>query len=464
MDLLLTHGYYLVDDPRETCPYPPLGLMYLSSHLKRRGLDVEIFDTTFSTPDLLRARIAATRPPIVGIYGNLLTRRNVVAIARMAKAYGAMVVLGGPEPSSYAAEYLARGADVIVRGEGELTLEQLVPHLLARGVSGLDDIRGLAYLAGENRVVETPARPVIANLDDQPNPDRAALDMSRYLGAWRQHHGRSSISLITARGCAYQCTWCSHGVFGFTHRRRSPGHVAQEVEEIVATYRPDQLWYADDVFTVHRKWVIDYAAELKRRGIRLPFETITREDRLDEDMVRLLADMGCVRLWIGAESGSQPVLDAMKRRTSATRTRDMIRLLQRHGIEAGTFIMLGYDGETVADIEATVDHLKDAPPDRFLTTVAYPIKGTEYYRHVADRIVVPANWEASTERQQRVRGRRSMAFYRFAIRWMVSEVSLAKHCDGSLRGRVRRLRAYLNGRLGRLGMRVTRHQMETGVS
>jgi radical SAM superfamily enzyme YgiQ (UPF0313 family) len=223
------------------------------------------------------------------------------------------------------------------------------------------------------------------------------------------------------------------------------------------------LWYADDVFTVHRRWVIDYAAELKRRGLRVPFETISREDRLDEDMIRILADMGCVRLWIGAESGSQPVLDAMKRRTSAVRTREMIRLLQRHGIEAGTFIMLGYDGETLADIEATVDHLKNATPDRFLTTVAYPIKGTEYYRQVSDRIVAPANWETSTEREQRVIGRRSMTFYRFAIRWMVNEVSLAKPPDRSLRGLVGRLKAYVNARVGRLGMLMTKAHMETGA-
>src|SRR5262249_37584718 len=153
------------------------------------------------------------------------------------------------------------------------------------------------------------------------------------------------------------------------HRRRSPKNVADEVELILGTYRPDMLWYADDVFTISRRWFHEYALELKRRGIRIPFETISREDRLDDDIIQTLAEMGCFRLWIGAESGSQRILDAMERQTDAGRVRELIKSLQRHKIEAGTFIMLGYDGEELADLEATVEHLKAAPPDQILTTV-----------------------------------------------------------------------------------------------
>ncbi len=135
---------------------------------------------------------------------------------------------------------------------------------------------------------------------------------------------RASVSLITARGCPFTCTWCSHSVFGYTHRRRSATNVADEVEHIVADYHPELVWYADDVFTINHKWLFAYAAELERRGLRLPFETISREDRLNEEIVQTLARMGCYRLWIGAESGSQRVLDGMKRRTNAERVREMV--------------------------------------------------------------------------------------------------------------------------------------------
>ena len=460
MDLLLTHGYYLEEDPTEKHPYPPLGILYLSSHLKQNNIDVEVFDTTFSSPADFSNLVASRRPPIVGISGNLRTRRNVLAMTRLAKDHGAIVVLGGPEPYSYHEEYLARGADVVVSGEGEITLEELVPHLLDQGTQNLSPIPGIAFRAPDGEIVETPPRPVLSDLDAQPFPDRGAIDIPRYLEAWRRARGKSAVSLITARGCAYQCTWCSHSVFGFTHRRRSPQDVADEVEWIVETYHPDMLWYADDVFTVHHRWISEYATELERRGLRIPFEAISREDRLDDEIIRLLADMGCFRLWVGAESGSQRMLDAMKRRTDAARMREVIGLLQSHGIEAGTFIMLGYEGETRADLAATVDYLKAAAPDTCLTTVAYPIKGTEYYRQVADRVVSPTAWEEGSDRDLSVAGRPSRLFYRFAIRWVVNEVALSREQGSGLRSRARRLILFLNAALGRLGMLCTRHQVE----
>lgn len=459
MDLLLAHAYFVEQDPREKHPYPPLGLLYLSSHLKRAGLDVGLFDSTFARPGDFERLLAEKRPPIVGISGNLMTRRNVLAMSRVARAHGAIVVLGGPEPFSYAGEYLARGADVVVKGEGELTLGELVPHLLDKGVSGLDHIQGIAFLGPDGRVVETPARPPIADLDAQPFPDRGAVAIDRYMEAWRRHGGGSSVSLITARGCAYQCTWCSHSVFGFTHRRRSPENVADEVESIVSTYHPDKLWYADDVFTVHHRWLFDYAAELKRRGLHMPFETISRQDRLNEEVVRTLADMGCYRLWVGAESGSQRILDAMKRRTNAARMRETFGLLQSHGIQVGTFIMLGYDGETEDDLSATVEYLKSSAPDTFLTTVSYPIKGTEYYRQVADRIVSSRAWEDGSDRDLVVKGRPSRRYYQHAIRWMVNEVARARTEGRGPSAQARRLKAFVNARLGRVGMWWTRHQV-----
>jgi anaerobic magnesium-protoporphyrin IX monomethyl ester cyclase len=199
---------------------------------------------------------------------------------------------------------------------------------------------------------------------------------------------------------------------------------------------------------------------MERRGFRLPFETISREDRLNEEVIQTLARMGCYRLWIGAESGSQKVLDAMKRRTNAERVRSMVHLLQKYGIEVGMFIMLGYDGEERTDLEETVEHLKQAGPNTFLTTVAYPIKGTPYYTSVADRLVSRRAWAEGSDRDYTVAGRHSPRYYQYATRWMVSEVAFHSQRHAPTRSYPRLAKNFLNARIGRLGMLLTEREIE----
>jgi anaerobic magnesium-protoporphyrin IX monomethyl ester cyclase len=465
MDILLTHGYYLYEDPHERQvmkPYPPLGLLYISSHLKAAGYDVGVFDSTFSSHDSFRQFITREKPPVVGIYANLMTRPTALEMLQLCRDQGCLTILGGPDPANYAEEYLLRGADVVVIGEGELTLEELLPHLVRHGASDMGHIPGIVYRERDDHMVHTSPRPYLRDLDAQPFPDRSAVDIHEYIRVWREHHGMGSVSLITARGCPYTCAWCSHAVFGYSHRRRSPHKVADEVEYILETYRPDMLWYADDVFTIHPRWVFAYRDELRRRAIRIPFETISREDRLDEEIVRSLAEMGCFRLWIGSESGSQRVLDAMQRRTDASRVREMVHLLQKYGIQAGLFIMLGYEGETTADLEATAEHLKAANPDLFLTTLAYPIKGTPYYQQVAERVISLKPWDQGSDRDLTVAGRHSRRFYAFANRWLVSQLAWRQSRNGGAPSYRHLAKAFVNAQLGRLGMRLTQREVEVG--
>jgi anaerobic magnesium-protoporphyrin IX monomethyl ester cyclase len=433
-DLLLTHGYFLYEDPKEVQimkPYPPLGLLYLSAYLKREGFSVEIFDSTFAAPADLAARFAAGsgngRGGVVGVYTNLITRGAVLAAIAAAKAHGWTVILGGPESANYPAEYLAHGADVVVLGEGEATMAELLPALAARGPHRLHGIAGAVFRDEAGEMVTNPERPQLADLDALPWPDRGAIDLPRYVDVWREHHGQGSVNLITARGCPYRCHWCSHAVFGFTHRRRSPADCAAELAHIRDAYAPEQVWYADDVFTIHHGWLYQYAAELKRRGLKLPFETISRPDRMmKEEVLATLAEMGCWRIWIGSESGSQRILDAMERGATVEQVRWATQAAQRHGIQVGMFLMWGYEGETVDDIQATVEHVKRCSPDIFFTTVAYPIKNTAYYREVADRVVAPRGWAEATDRDYDVAGRPDRAYYGHADRWLKSEVEAAR--------------------------------------
>jgi radical SAM superfamily enzyme YgiQ (UPF0313 family) len=429
MDILLTHGYFLYEDPKELQimkPYPPLGILYICSHLRKMGLSAEVFDSTFSSRQELWDLLRKGPPSVLGIYANLMTRSNVVEILRVAKELGWHTIVGGPEPSAYINEYLAAGADVVVIGEGEITLEELVPALRAGAFDKLDQIDGIAFLAPNGSVIRTRPREQIKDIDAQPWPARESIDMTRYVEVWRQHHGMGSVSLITARGCPYHCRWCSHEVFGKTHRRRKPASMADELEWLIRRYQPQMAWMADDVFTIHPGWLFQYADELKRRGLKLPFECISRADRLNLQVVETLAEMGCFRVWIGSESGSQRILDAMERGVTVEQVQTAVALCRSAGIQTGMFLMWGYEGEELSDIEATVEHVKKTDPDIFFTTVAYPIKGTPYFSEIADRVDSVKSWSESSDREFRVRKRHSRQFYRFADKLLRSEVELRR--------------------------------------
>lgn len=399
MDLLLTHGYFLADDAKELQimkPYPPLGILYLSSYLRARGFGVEIYDSTFGSREELFRILETETPAALGVYVNLMTRANALAIVARAKECGWRVVVGGPEPANYRQQYRDAGADFVIAGEGEQAIEAML-----RG--GSSDSAGL-----------------LPDLDAQPWPDRERIDIDRYLRAWRERHGTGSVSLITARGCPYHCLWCSHSTFGKTHRRRSPEGVVDEVDWILGRYHPDMLWIADDVFTIHHGWLDRYTAEMQRRGMRISFECITRADRVNERVAAQLAELGCFRVWIGSESGSQRILDAMERGVTVAQVQTAVAQLKRNGIQTGMFLMWGYEGEDLSDIEATHRHVKACEPDVFLTTVSYPIAGTPYHNEVASKLVQLGPWQSSTDRDIQIRGRHSRRFYQMADRLLRS--------------------------------------------
>jgi radical SAM superfamily enzyme YgiQ (UPF0313 family) len=455
MDILLTHGYFLYEDPKELQimkPYPPLGILYICAHLRKKGIDAEVFDSTFASREKLFGILQTERPSILGIYANLMTRPNVVEILRVAKNAGWQTVVGGPEPGAYVREYLQAGADVVVIGEGEVTLEEILPILKSQVVQALHNVDGIAFRDLDGNIIQTKPRAQIRDIDAQPWPARELIDMEEYVAVWRKHHGMGSVSLITARGCPYHCRWCSHQVFGKTHRRRKPALVADELEWLINRYHPDMAWMADDVFTIHPGWLFQYATELKRRGLKLPFECISRADRLNPLVVDTLADMGCFRLWIGSESGSQRILDAMERGVTVEEVQTAVALCRSRGIQSGMFLMWGYEGEEIVDIEATIQHVKKTDPDIFFTTVAYPIAGTPYFDEVNGRIELLKEWKVGSDREVRIRGRHSRRFYSFADKLLRTEVELEKMRNQSdkdlssvteLQGKVAEFRASL---------------------
>ena len=428
-DVLLAHAYFLEGDAAEQRvmkPYSPLGILSLSAWLKMRGFDVNVFDSTFSTHGHFERLLLELRPRIVGISVNMVTKFAAIRMLRAAKAAGCFTVLGGPEPASYAEQYLAEGADAIVAGEGEETLEEVVRHVLS-GLPRLDDIAGIVWKTPEGPVRRNTARTFLSDSDMFPMPDRGAIDFRPYFDAWKQRHGYSTLSILTMRGCPYTCSWCSHSVYGESYRRRSPELVADEIVSIRDAYNPDALWFADDVFTISHTWLAKLRDEMQLRGLHIPFECISRADRLTPEVVGMLKAMGCFRIWIGAESGSQRILDAMRRGVRVDQVEAMTGECRKAGIEVGTFIMLGYAGEAVGDILATAAYLRRSRPDKVLTTVAYPIKGTRYHEELGPLAVAPSlPFDAWNDRQHAVGGRYNDRFYWHATRYVVNEAALGR--------------------------------------
>jgi anaerobic magnesium-protoporphyrin IX monomethyl ester cyclase len=461
-ELLLAHGYFLFEDPKERQimkPYAPLGILYLCSHLRKKGFDVDVFDTTFSSREELFRFLRSETPSVLGLYANLMTRGNIIEILRVAREAGWKTVVGGPEPGAYTDEYLQAGADFVVAGEGELTMEELLLALRA-GTTDFSRIAGLSFMC-DGQLHQGMPRDQIANIDLQPWPARDAIDIKRYVETWRQHHGAGSINFITARGCPFRCNWCSHQVFGQSHRRRDPVLVVDEVEWLMRTYQPDMIWVSDDVFTINHAWLRAYAAEMKRRGLRIPFECISRADRLNVEMMDILAELGCFRLWIGSESGSQRILDSMDRGVKIEQVQNAVHMCRERSIQSGMFLMWGYEGEELEDIEATIRHVSTSKPDIFFTTVSYPIKGTPYYKKISDRLVQLGPWSSTSDRELKIKGRHTRQFYSHVDKLLRDEVARARLLLEPRNEEMNELLALNNGiREAREGMMATYAEVE----
>jgi radical SAM superfamily enzyme YgiQ (UPF0313 family) len=433
MKILLTHGYFIEEDAKEQAimkPYVPLGILYISAYLEQHGYDNQVFDSTFSSFDKLCNALLQQQPDVVGIYTNLMTKLNVLRIIRFIKSRSELratkIVLGGPEVRNHIVKFLENDADFIVLGEGEQTMLELVQWIDGKHNGNITTVDGIAYKDSNNGVCQNRERAKLKNVDELPMPNRQKVDLTLYLKAWKERHGTNTISVSTMRGCPYSCKWCSRAVYGQSYRRRSAANVADEIEWLKATYNMDSIWFVDDVFTVSHKWLEEFTAEMTSRKLNVRYECITRADRMNEEVIRNLRDSGCFRVWVGAESGSQKVIDLMDRRVEVEQVQQMIRLARQYGIEAGTFIMVGYPGETKEDIYDTVHHLKSADPDFYTITVAYPIKGTPLYTEVEDRFVADLPWETSTDRDidfKRTYGRK---YYDYAIQMIHYEIRYHK--------------------------------------
>lgn len=428
-EVLLGQSYYLIFDPKLYAamqPYPPLGTLYAASYLRKQGYDVALFDAMLAqSEEEWAAALERVKPPYAIIYEDnfnylskmclLRMRQAAFTMLAMARERGCTTIVCGSDATDHAEAYLGQGADYVLLGEGEITLTELLDRLAGRSDTPLADIAGLAYCPDSTgQPTRSPRRPDIKDVDALPFPAWDLVDVERYRRIWLERHGYYSMNMVTTRGCPYHCNWCAKPIWGQRYNSRSPANVSAELKWLKETYRPDHIWFADDIMGLKPGWWEQFAERVEADDARVPFKCLSRADlivRSAQD-VDSLRRAGCDIVWMGAESGSQKILNAMEKGTRVEQIHEAARRLKEAGIKVAFFLQFGYPGETREDIEQTLQMVRDCMPDDVGMSVSYPLPGTKFYDSVKVQLGAKQNWIDSADLAMMYQGPFVTDFYR----------------------------------------------------
>jgi anaerobic magnesium-protoporphyrin IX monomethyl ester cyclase len=436
LSILVTHSYFLRFDPKQfqrAKPYPPLATLQVAGMLRRDGHQVALFDAMLADglEDYARC-LEQHAPQLLLIYEdnfNFLSkmclgamRRAACDMIRAARQRGARIIVAGSDASDTPEPYLGAGADVVLAGEGLEALRQLVQRLDADPTLGREQlVAGISGIAGAGNI-KGRAQPSARGLDtSQPElPAWDLIDMERYRRTWQGAHGYFSMNMASSRGCSFRCAWCAKPIWGNRYLQRDPAAVAAEMLHLRQHFAPDHIWFADDIFGFRADWVRAFAAATGAGGGSIPFTIQTRADLISADMAAALREAGCREVWLGAESGSQKVLDAMNKGVQVAEILTARARLKSEGIRVGFFIQLGYLGEELEDILATRRLIDTACPDDIGISVSYPLPGTAFYERVKAQLGSKTHWQDSNDLAMMFQGTYGSEFYR-AVRDLLHE-------------------------------------------
>jgi anaerobic magnesium-protoporphyrin IX monomethyl ester cyclase len=435
-DILLTHSNHVYYDRKQVQkmqPYPPLQTLLAAAVLKEHGLDVAVFDATFDAPEegFIQAldrhlpRLVVVCEDDFNFLSKMCLLRNrelALWMAATARRRGIATAAHGSDASDRVQEYLRGGFDSVLIGEVEATLLEL-----AQG-RPREEIRGLAYRQGLLPRYNSP-RELRTDLDAIPAPAWDLVDMEQYRSAWISAHGYFSLNIISSRGCPYRCNWCAKPIHGNQYHARSPQSVAAEMLHLKTTYQPDHIWFADDIFALSPRWTYAFADAVAASSAQVPFKMQSRCDLMTRETVEALRRAGCAEVWMGAESGSQRILDAMTKGTRVEQVYEARENLRRHGVRACFFLQFGYPGETWTEIEQTIRMVRKAAPDDIGVSVSYPLPGTKFHEMVVNQMGAKANWSESGDLSMMFQGAYSSDFYRALSEALHLEVRGGKNLE-----------------------------------
>jgi anaerobic magnesium-protoporphyrin IX monomethyl ester cyclase len=441
LSILVCHSYYLRLDQKQILrakPYPPLATLQVVAMLRKAGHRVAFFDAMLAGGmDEYDGLLRTESPRLVLFYEdnfNFLSKMCLGAMRRAAcemigsaRRAGARVVSAGPDVTDAPDPYLKAGADLALIGEGLSALWEVLPRLDARpdapAADLADGVAGIAVFNGGRTLTQTATK----SLGVVTEVGLAAwdlVDMERYRAVWVKAHGYFSLNMAASRGCPFRCAWCAKPIWGNQYLQRYATEVAEEMAYLKRAFDPDHIWFADDIFGFRVDWVAEFAASVRALGAEIPFTIQTRADLVSERMAEALRDAGCREAWIGAESGSQRVLDAMNKGTTVAEIRVARDRLRAVGIRVGFFIQLGYMGEELDDILATRDLLSAAQPDEIGVSVSYPLPGTKFYELVKAQLGGKTHWQESNDLDMMFRGTYISDFYRAVRNLLHDQVAL----------------------------------------
>jgi len=423
--VLLTHSYHLAFDPkqvRKMQPYVPLGMLYAATALRERHISVAAFDSMLKDPsDGYEKALSEHSPQIVVVYEDdfnflskmCLTRMREVAwrIAKEARSAGAIAVVHGSDSTDNPELFLGNGFDYVLCGEAEDVLVRLCRALLRR--EAIPELPGLVRRDGTSKVSKSrdhlAKNPAWSSL---PLPARDLIDMEPYRRAWIEAHGYFSTNMVSSRGCPFHCNWCAKPISGNKFHLRSPASVAEEMKLLKTETEAKHIWFSDDVFALDRHWVGKFAEEVSKRDAALPFKIQTRADLMSEATVRHLKQAGCAEVWMGVESGSQMILNAMDKGLKLSAVRSARRWLREAGIRACFFLQFGYPGETWSELQETIAFVRETRPDDVGISFSYPLPGTVFYERVQEQLGSKRNWVDSDDLCIMFSGAYTTEFYR----------------------------------------------------
>lgn len=383
MRTLLIYPYFRPHRDRSSFRFPPLGLGYLAASLRQCGHEVSILDCTFLERRAALEKALASASDVAGIYSMFPFQQDSIDFARQLRGKCRLLVTGGPMPSCDPLHF-ARDFDVVVRGEGETALAEIIAAY--EGKTPLDAVRGLTYhIAGDGQFMTTPPRSLEANLDSLPLPARDLLPNRDYIAYWRRKAGAATTTIITTRGCPFDCEFCSNAVFGNTYRERSADNVLDEVESALRLGY-DRIHFADDVFTLRKARLLALCEGIRARKLRFAWECLCRVDLLDSEMAKAMKAAGCDRVFFGIESANETTLRTMRKRLTPAVARRAIATAGRAGLRTGAFFILCYPGDTDESVLETIRFATSLPLDYVSFTLPYPIPGTALHQRMKDRL------------------------------------------------------------------------------
>jgi anaerobic magnesium-protoporphyrin IX monomethyl ester cyclase len=409
-DILVTHSYHLPYDPkqlRKMQPYIPLATLYAATALRKAGFSVAAFDPMLEEPTMqFPAILAAQQPRIVVVYEDdfnflskmCLTRMREVAwsMAEAGRARGAVTIVHGSDSTDNPILFLQNGFDYVLCGEAEQTLVQLCRSILQS--EDTPDIDGLARLDQRGSLIQSSQR--LAKNPDWASlsiPARDLIDLEPYRRAWMNAHGYFSMSMVSSRGCPYHCNWCAKPISGNKFHLRPAASVAEEMRLLKTESGAQHIWFGDDIFALSQEWMGEFAAEVTKRDAAIPFKIQSRANLMTESTVQNLKAAGCHEVWMGVESGSQTVLDAMDKGLTISSVRTARDRLRAVGIRACYFLQLGYPGESWTELQETISFVRETHPDDIGVSFSYPLPGTPFYERVRIQLGRKRNWTDSDD-------------------------------------------------------------------